>query len=558
MTSKSHLSNEVGNLVAMTGRNPIHANSLSFPDHQSASYQISPALQPDALTATFSSSNDVGAPMVAPVTNPNGWAAKQDWARHQALIKQLYLDGKMPLAEVMSFMESQHGFKATSVFHVLIFPPPASLIPLRVKMYKTQIKRWGLDKKNKEFEMREIVRKRKQRADQGKRSIIRVRGQIRDFTEVVRYWDRKCVCIDDIMARNIASPTPETVECTTPVPSPIMTPQVLAIPELMFRCVRDYFNGSFESGTWIKTEPLYSCYSINDEENAARDPLEKLNCHCVSACSLFEKNLFHEAGQTMIAATAQFKEILLAEHPESLIYLFSVLIFIRDRDRDEIALIILRQFSALGKVLLSSGHPLSRICEWADSVYASGFDDFVFRFMKVMADQFESFVGPMHYSTLVARVRHINMAQKGNFRAQMLQNLLNECEKTLRPYDVRVLWVRKCLAVEYFHERYYVEAWTLSQRNIACSQHARSLRTGYEQDLSMVARCQYALGEVDLGIATLHKAIDSRMSRCGLQDCRAKMWLIQLEDWHLEQSHWSSAAQVRDWREKLLESIDED
>ena len=123
MTSESHSFNEVGALLAMMSRNSINANSLSFPDHKSASYQISPALQPDALTAALPSSNDVGAPALAPVTRANGWATKQDWARHQALIKQLYLREKRPLAEVMRFMESQHGFKATLVFHVvLIFP----------------------------------------------------------------------------------------------------------------------------------------------------------------------------------------------------------------------------------------------------------------------------------------------------------------------------------------------------------------------------------------------------------------------------------------------------
>lgn len=98
----------------------MHANSLSFPDHQSASYQIPPAFQPDTTTAPLSSSDDIGALTLAPATNATGWATKQSWASHQVLIKQLYLDGKKPLAEVMSFMESQHGFKATSVLHVVL------------------------------------------------------------------------------------------------------------------------------------------------------------------------------------------------------------------------------------------------------------------------------------------------------------------------------------------------------------------------------------------------------------------------------------------------------
>lgn len=425
-------------------------------------------------------------------------------------------------------------------------------------MYKTQIKRWGLDKKNKEPEMRAIVRKNRQRADQGKSSVFRVRGQFRDFADIVRYWNRKGVSIDDLIARQTASPTPETVEVCTPVFSPITTPQVLALPERMLRCIRDYFRGSFESGTWVKTEPVYECYSIKDEENAAGILLEDLVNQCLLACSLFEKNLFHEAGRIMIAVTAKFKTIILAEHPESLADLFSTVTLLRGRKRDEMALIIFRHFSALSEVLLGSEHPLSRICEWANTIYASGIDDCVVRCMEVMADEFKSVVGPMHGSTIFARVSLIPMAQEGNSRIQMLQSLLSECEKTLPPYDVRGLWIRRCLAFEYFHESHYVEAWTLSQRNMACSQSAPNLREGYEEDLSMIARCQYAVGLVDSGIADFHKAIDLRMSRCGLQDPRASAWLVCLEDMYLRQGQWSSAAQVRDWREKLLESMNED
>lgn len=555
MTSKPHSASDFESLVAIAGGNPTHTDSLNFTEHQSASHQNPSAFQPDALATSLYSSNHVGVPTLAPVTNLNGWAAKQDWARHQALIKRLYLYEKKALGEVMRFMESQHGFKATSVLHVIV-GSAASLISLSVKMYKTQIKRWGLDKKNKEFEMRAIVRKRKQRADEGKSSVIRVRGQPRDFAEVLRYWDRKGVSIDDLIARQTASPTPEAVELFTPLSSPILTPQVLAIPERIFRCIRDYFQGSFESGKWVRTEPIYERYSIKDEENAAGRYVVELSDQCLIACSLFKRNMFHEAGQTLIAATAKITNILAAEHPRSLTFLFRLIVNVRDQRRDELAVIILRQFSALGKVLLGSEHPLSRICKWANSVNASDFDDVVVRCMKCMADKFESFVGPMHMSTISSRVELVKVARKGNACIQMLQVLLGECEKTLRPDDLRVLWVRTWLADEYFHTSYYVQAWTMSQKNIAYVQSMNDAQPyTYEEDLYMVAKCQYALGEVDSAIATLHEVIESGMSRWGPQDSRAGCWYVTLEDWYLEQGRWSSAAEVRDWREKLLEPI---
>lgn len=560
MTSRSYSTNDVVTLGAMAGVNPIHAESLSFPDHQSALSPSSAAFQPDAMATTLCSSNDFGAPTITPVTNPNGWAAKQTWATHQAFIKQLYLDEKKPLAEVMRLMESQHGFRATSVIHAVLLVS-VSLTSRRVKMYKTHIKQWGLDKKNKEPEMRAIVRKRKQRADQGKCSIIRVRGQVRDFAEVFRYFDRKGVSIDDIIARQTASPTPEAVECVTPLPSPILTPQVLAIPERMFRCIRDYFKGSFESGTWIKTEPLSRCYFSKGEENGV-DYMNDFEFQCHLACSLFSRDLFQEAGQTLIAATATIKKILSAEDPGTLPRLFVLIENFRRWKRDDIALIVLRQFSALGKVLLSVEHPLSRICEWLQTASWSDFDDIAAICMKSMADQFESVVGPMHQSTLDARLDYIRIFRsESNAYIPNFSKLLGECEETLGPHDSRTLQVRSWLAQAYFIKNYTVEARKLSEEIIAYSQYVPPTAHGlyYQvEGLYILAGCQYHLGEVDLGIATLHKAIELVMSAGGPRDGRARYWLVKLEDWYFKKGDWSSAFQMRDWRERILESINLD
>lgn len=351
------------------------------------------------------------------------------------------------------------------------------------------------------------------------------------------------------------------MELCTPVPSPISTPQELAISERILYCIRDYFKGSFESGIWVKTEPLFQCYTIKDEGIGCHH-LSELGLQCQLACSLFSRNLFQEAGQTLIAATAKIKKILSTEHPGCLGKLFRLIVNVRRQERDEIALIILRQFSALGKVLLGPEHPLSCICEWLDLVYASEFEDIVIKSMEIMVDQFESFLGFMHQSTLCSRLFSIEIVgREGSTRIELLQWLLGKCEKIMQPHDARILWIRGCLADEYFAERYYVEARTLIQKNIAYFQQAASINTrsyGQEEDLFTIAQCQYALGEVDLGIATLHRVIDSTVSRWGPQSSRARQWLVVLEDWYLEQGLWDSAAQVRDRREKALESIDMD
>ena len=420
-------------------------------------------------------------------------------------------------------------------------------------MYKTHIQQWGLDKKIKEFEMRAIVRKYKQRQNQGKASIISIRSQVRDFGEFIRYCHRKGMSIDDIIARQTSSPTPEAVELSTPVPSPITMPQVLAIPERIFRCVRDYFEGSFESGIWFSTYPTGFCHSIK-VGGGTDDPLDELYGLGVLACSLFSRRSFHEARQALNTATAKVNSVISAERPETLNFLFVLTLYFRRAKTDELSLFLLRQFSARGKKLLGSEHPLTRICEWSGLVDASDFEALTIGCMKGTADQFQSSLGPMHLATLFARRDVIRITTcTCEARIQMLRKLLGECEKTLPPGDVRLSMIRGWIADNYLRGGYYAEAKTLIQKNLAYDQNA-----GENKNLFMLAQCWYGLGEVDLGIATLHKAINSSMSILGPQDSRARYMLLALEDWYFGQGLCDTAAQVRELRQKLVEWIETD
>ena len=84
-------------------------------------------------------------------------------------------------------------------------------------MYKTRISQWRLDKKNKEREMKVVIRKRAERLSVGKKSVFHVRGRAVNFEEVVRYWRRKGISIEDIAAQSDDSTTPTGVECLAPI-----------------------------------------------------------------------------------------------------------------------------------------------------------------------------------------------------------------------------------------------------------------------------------------------------------------------------------------------------
>ena len=150
-------------------------------------------------------------------------------------------------------------------------------------MYKRRIKQWGLDKNNKDGEMRAIVHKTKARLDQGKQSKIHVRGKAISDEEIIRYWRRKGISTDDVIAHRAASVTPEAVEIITPVPSRVATPTSLAVPERIFTAIRDYFEASFTSGTWVSINPEIHCRIRKVQEDPAID-LSTLLFYSITAC----------------------------------------------------------------------------------------------------------------------------------------------------------------------------------------------------------------------------------------------------------------------------------
>ena len=438
-------------------------------------------------------------------------------------------------------------------------------------MYKMQIKKWGLDKKNnKENEMRAIVRKNKQRLEQGKPSVYRTRDRQVDYADVVRYFYRKKISIDDVIARRTGSATPEAVECFTPVFSPatlravepftpvlrpIMTPQVLANPERIFARIWVYFQGSFESGTWKSTgEGFRYCQTTKVPEGGVFH-LNMLSDQCRLACRLFENESFSEAGKTLISATAGIKKILLAEDPMTLIHLFGLITEVRRRRRNEIALAILRQHSDMAEILLGNEHPLCHIFGWLTSMDPSDSNDIIGRCKRSVADHFETLIGPMHRSTLNARMMSIEDRTR---EEEWLQDLLGKCENDLGSLDPRTWEVRHELAFRYFDKHKYLEAKKSGQELLDQAQYSQSMRMGvtYEADsLYVIAISQYCLGETKSAESTLREAIDLSWSNWQGQ---TMYWLMILERWLLEKGQWSSATQVKDRRRKVLESINSD
>ncbi|KAG7005183.1 hypothetical protein G7Y79_00021g050500 [Physcia stellaris] len=233
------------------------------------------------------------------------WASRADWIQHKKAISQLYAQNTLP--EVMKIMESQYNFKATA------------------KMYKTRIKRWGLDKKHKEKEMRAIVHKRAHRADKGKASVFWIRGKEVDYKDVVRYWERRHIPMAEVLRQRAESSTPEPVECRTPVLPPLSTPAEFAIPERIFIQVRDYHRGSFESGIWRTNEDGFCCRTTKLESfNDDIDWLDAAEDSCERACDALDNRNSQEAWFFWRLATEKIIDMVRGEHPYTFAQLFAL------------------------------------------------------------------------------------------------------------------------------------------------------------------------------------------------------------------------------------------
>ena len=427
-------------------------------------------------------------------------------------------------------------------------------------MYKRRIKQWSLDKKNKDDEMRFIVHKTKARLDQGKQSKVHVRGQAIGDKEVIRYWKRKGISIDDVIAHRAASVTPEAVAIATPVPSRVATPTSLAVPERIFSAIRDYFAGSFASGNWVYEDPQTQCYSRKIHQYQTRDLNDLVN-RSVTACRLFSDDHYQEAGRILISMTSDLKDILLAEHPHTLGEILWTLMRVRQRGRDEIGMAILRQLCALGELVVGKEHPLRLICGWLASADAFHSDEIIARCFQSMTDQFESFVGPMHYSTLYYRTTRIDkVIHARDQREVLLQNLLRQCELRFGYSDGRTHHLRCELADQYYNGGQYAETLRVGQELIAHAQYAQ-LDSGphlhfHAQGLSLLAFSQWALGQMSLAEANIREAIALRISKWGTRDSQAGLWLVFLEKWLAEMGRWSCAAEVRETRMSMLDPVE--
>ncbi len=330
---------------------------------------------------------------------------------------------------------------------------------------------------------------------------------------------------------------------------------MLAIPERILGVIWEYFRGSFEAGTWVPNgDGSKSCLSTKPT-SPARAHLNLLYHQSLLACHLFDINSFQDAGKALISATAHLKDILFAEEPRTLILLFKIILHTHREGRDEIAFAILRHFSAMAMTVLGDRHPICRISGWLSSMDPSQFEDVIDLCLSSVGDHFASLIGPMHRTALLARIVSMSYGWESE---KKLRVLLGKCENDLGLLDLRTFHVCLELSWRYYNNNKFTDADALGQELVVRSQKLHSTKPEIDyhaEGLYIIAMSQHALGERHSAVSHI---LDAIALKSQIDPGRAVYWLSILEEWLMEQGREDSAAEKREWRMKLVESIESD
>lgn len=392
--------------------------------------------------------------------------------------------------------------------------------------------------------MKAAVRKRNQRTQQGKRSIFRIRGKPVDYQEMVRYFARKRLSIEDVVAQRRASKTPEAVVCLTPITSPIAIPEVYKTPQLLFTSIRDYVDGSFSSGFWIKTKPTKRCRNARGASESA----SRLLVLCYEVHVLLDLGQLRAAKLVQDSAISSIHYMLLDEDPFNLAQLFVLFVGMFKSGRHEIGLAVIKAIADIGAPTLGQQHPLPRVAGFLlrlDNAEVGA------KCLQALGDQFEDVLGPMHMTSLSIRLRGDRATDRH------LRSLLHRCQSDLGVGDIRTMNVSLAWLEKLYQNGDYGLAAEECYRMLSHTHRIHTTRSGAlfrAFILYLLALCEKMSLKGHLAMAHLREAIDIRIFLRGSLDGVARRWLLQLQEWLTEYGGEEEVAEVQRWWEMMRQA----
>ncbi|KAJ0281400.1 hypothetical protein COL940_005684 [Colletotrichum noveboracense] len=354
---------------------------------QQQQQQLSPCLEGAAAVAVPAAAalsvpvSPVDVPVSAPVALPivtksKVYATEDHWTCHRGIITRLYRDENKTLKEVKQIMEETYYFHATE------------------RMFKTRIKRWGLDKKFKEGEVLAMLQVKNKRDAAGKKTRFTVRNQEVEWERIAHYLKRRPDLQRD---PRYASPDQDQdaqrelvrllkgepglvtgagavdeedyeavarygIRCRTPSPPPmprVIDPAAdLRIPDEILRLMKGFFDGAFQGRMWTMVDDTLCAAGqrapSRDRPNRWGDFMSDTHRHIVG-----RRGDFRGAHAALCAQLDVLRWIIKDQDPELAFFLcYSVLSQPRD-----ISEWLLPHICTLHEQVHGPRHPLTLI--WA-------------------------------------------------------------------------------------------------------------------------------------------------------------------------------------------------
>ncbi|CAG9994075.1 unnamed protein product [Clonostachys byssicola] len=316
----------------------------------------------------------------------------EQWEAKRPIITKLYQVEKRSLKEVMEILERDYGFEAT------------------VKMYKSRIWKWGLDKKLKSDEVLAILLLKHERDAQRKPSQFTIRGQPVDLDNINRYVKRNPLLLTRLRAGHQPSvQTSNEVSCFTPPPSPTRSlppPGEFHRMDELMRLFRDYVDGSLASFAWSWQYDISCTGRLPGDRSADLFDRVMASFALVNRCLKKGDNI--SVNSLLSPAFESLKEIVAAESPIFIVRTVCLLWYLEQHHKNDLLRLVLDYLGKLIPIMLGQYHMLARIWQILGSTHFADYNDLSMRLYALLVPMMEHRIGPANELTTILYGDHID------------------------------------------------------------------------------------------------------------------------------------------------------
>ncbi|KAM7191721.1 Clr5 domain containing protein, partial [Naviculisporaceae sp. PSN 640] len=296
--------------------------------------------------------SDLQSGIVAP--RPKGkWATPDEWTAVKPVIRKMYLEDNVPLKDVMSIMETQHGFHGT------------------IKMYKNKLNEWGFFKTFKPREVLDALRALETRKASGEdHPTINMRGTEIDIAWMKDYMKRNRKRINKIV-RSQAASSGSSAGNSPPPPPPrtLATTGAIRLTEELLATMNLYVDNAMSCGLWyIDQIGFYRSRKGNTGTYFLYDFWDRLD----EASTAMAKSQQIDLIDLLNPAFSRLNDIVREEDPRSFPFLLGCFEVLRLRGRSDLIETFLKYIWQLSATILGPTYPHSRIWRQAYMMFRTG------------------------------------------------------------------------------------------------------------------------------------------------------------------------------------------